>query len=1302
MAHIDIPCIADGLSHSIIYEEYKGDFAEAHNVAAQCLANARQKEDIPQQADALLASGIVSLLQGEPLAALRFFEDVSHLVPEDTARSYRAALYTNLAIYRQYNAFPNGSAAGASEISARWNGTEVVGQLEKRRTALQSGVSDPALLREGRLVNDILSIGLTSRTLVEELGNQTPQNAQELWATAIRPTYGFQQALQAEGNSPELFAFVTWMLADLCRRSRQVDAAWQLLDQASQVYTQIGDSAGMAICLMSKGDWLTAPYSNPMVWNFAIQSSNESSRLSWSIEQQEFSQTGSDIENGLAAYMQAGQLFEAAQAQRGLAAIELRKAYLAILRGDYRSAIEHAERAESLFQASGDYQGYRTAQIHRMLSKVSAGEVPEESDTAGEIGMWGATQGSFSFALGLGLMLGRAGRHWLIRVGDYERSLACYRLAETLYSKLGAETNRIQSLVDQGDVYQAIGDRTTALIFYEQSLDAHSANLALKPQLGQEVRDQALMLAVDVFNLYLQYMEADGMERSANRLRSFLTHYSIQKESPSGLASLISSGLSGLFADVSESTVSSLDKGISAVQSWALTNLGWSTLSQANVLIPLYRAVHARNLDNTADAEQGFAEAEQAALQADRPDRLLHQCSILAHQKKYAQATEVFKQYLAAEAKNSGFTGSLVDIMAAVAGERGQAESRRKAENDLELAVIFFTRCKAYSDAHQSLEALIQSAGPDWWRRNSRAWLSLADCGEIYEGLEQWEQALGFYTQAIGELEQRRTQLSRDDLKTALAGDKGTQYLYFMAARAACKIVLRARQEGNKHQELAFKARMFEYAELGKARALLDLMASSIALTTTATVGSSSLNVSMHTWRQITTQLSLHRGLLAQERNRKSDGPDTNRINRLEQQIQSDETALRAVEKELAKTNPDFYRLINPQTPVLSLEKVSAALPPNTALLQYFFLGEEFLAWAITSQGMTEVHIDSLDVKAFERQIGKFHLACEQNRSVDKLSKELVKILLEPLSNTINAGQHLLIVPYSTAHLLPFHALPWKDRPLSESHSIRYLPSASILQFMANHRTTRLDSILAIGNPANMSLPGADGSSTSAPSLPWAAIEASYVGSLFEKGKVLTGATATEEAFRQHLEGHQILHLATHGYLSVDSPLASSILFADGQDLTVYELMGLQLNGQIVVLSACQTAQGEVTGGDDVLGLTRGLLGAGARAAVVSLWPVNDLSTSLLMGEFYRKLLSGASPDVALQAAQNYLRTLSPDAIHIETDRLRGALQATRASSTTLQLIEEVQTRHIRLANSVPVATDYSHPYYWAPFILVG
>jgi hypothetical protein len=110
-------------------------------------------------------------------------------------------------------------------------------------------------------------------------------------------------------------------------------------------------------------------------------------------------------------------LFQQAGAPRGLAALQLRHAYLAMLHDDYHAAGLHARQARQMFDECGDSLGHELAQTHLILSCVGAGKVDGQHEVAQAIGRWGSMEGSFSYALGLGLLLGRGARHWLLRRG---------------------------------------------------------------------------------------------------------------------------------------------------------------------------------------------------------------------------------------------------------------------------------------------------------------------------------------------------------------------------------------------------------------------------------------------------------------------------------------------------------------------------------------------------------------------------------------------------------------------------------------------------------------------------------------------------------------------------------------------------------------------------------------------------------------------------------------------------------------------------------------------------------------------
>jgi CHAT domain-containing protein len=132
----------------------------------------------------------------------------------------------------------------------------------------------------------------------------------------------------------------------------------------------------------------------------------------------------------------------------------------------------------------------------------------------------------------------------------------------------------------------------------------------------------------------------------------------------------------------------------------------------------------------------------------------------------------------------------------------------------------------------------------------------------------------------------------------------------------------------------------------------------------------------------------------------------------------------------------------------------------------------------------------------------------------------------------------------------------------------------------------------------------------------------------------LCGPKATREAARAALHTADIVHLATHARFCEEAPLFSAFLLANGEQLIVVDLIGIESRADLIVASACSTGEGGRTSGDDVLGISRGLLACGARAAIVSLWPVDDEHTADLMIAFYRELFNGLDPARALKEAQ--------------------------------------------------------------------
>jgi CHAT domain-containing protein len=248
----------------------------------------------------------------------------------------------------------------------------------------------------------------------------------------------------------------------------------------------------------------------------------------------------------------------------------------------------------------------------------------------------------------------------------------------------------------------------------------------------------------------------------------------------------------------------------------------------------------------------------------------------------------------------------------------------------------------------------------------------------------------------------------------------------------------------------------------------------------------------------------------------------------------------------------------------------------------------------------------------------------------------------------------LVVVPYGSLHKVPFHALYDGARYLVERLQVSYLPASNMLLHLdASQQKERapIKRREAVDSPPLVF--GYSGQGNLQRALAEARTLATLLGGSCYLEKEATIARLIERA-----PGSPVIHLATHGQSRLDAPNFSYIRLADGQ-LNAIDAFSLDLRGcELVTLSGCETGLALSGGGDEQLGLGRAFLAAGASSLVMSLWPVEDSATNVLMGFFYQRLLQGDSKIEALRAAQHHL------------------LQQT--------------------------SSIYTHPYFWAAFRLVG
>ena len=334
------------------------------------------------------------------------------------------------------------------------------------------------------------------------------------------------------------------------------------------------------------------------------------------------------------------------------------------------------------------------------------------------------------------------------------------------------------------------------------------------------------------------------------------------------------------------------------------------------------------------------------------------------------------------------------------------------------------------------------------------------------------------------------------------------------------------------------------------------------------------------------------------------------------------------------------------------VDLMRAALGQHTALIEYVDMGDELAALVLTGDGLF-VRRDLPSLVTLGARLRQFRFQVDSVRHapgrVRKHEEQLTARalrhlaalydgLLRPLAGVIG-DRRLAVVPTGPLHHVPFAALFDGEQTVGERREVSTSPSAAILQRTLARPVESPGRVLAMGF-ANERIPLVED-------------EVRAIGRIFEGARILTAEAATVEGLREGALASDVIHLACHARFRPENPLFSGLQLADGW-FTARDAAELTLSCQLVCLSACETGVNNVAAGDEILGLARGFLAAGAPSLLATLWTVDDQATASFMGSFYHRYSCGAGIAESLRAAQLELRAALP------------------------------------------------HPYFWAPFVLLG
>lgn len=493
--------------------------------------------------------------------------------------------------------------------------------------------------------------------------------------------------------------------------------------------------------------------------------------------------------------------------------------------------------------------------------------------------------------------------------------------------------------------------------------------------------------------------------------------------------------------------------------------------------------------------------------------------------------------------------------------------------------------------------------------------------GRVEEALGHLARAKHSYYSAHMGMEGLRSQLSGEELKISFLKDKLAIYesLFWLQL--------------GKQQNTTARERAWRYVEYAKSRGLAELISfQGSALP----VLSRKNSAAVRRIRELRESLNWHyRQLDFGESGKERCSPA--RLRQLRTKAQEQEVRLVRAMSALRATEPEYRALQS--AAIASLGDVQRVLPPVTQILEYYQARGVLFACVLSRTSLAIRSLGSAGrarelLRLLQLQLSKFRLSPDYVAESAELLhlatgehlRELYALLIEPVRDVLT-GEHLVIVPHGFLHYLPFHALQRDDRYLIDDFYISYAPSASVYSLCCSKTTVQGRHSLVLGIPD--------------PLAPRIKDEVEGVASFLQSPKLFIGQAATEDCLRKFGPRSRFVHIATHGIFRQDNPMFSSLRLGKGQ-LTLFDLYGLRLPAELVTLSGCGTGLNVVVGGDELLGLIRGLLYAGARSLLVTLWDVNDQSTAEFMKLFYRSLSQGMEKVEALRHAMVEIRRSRP------------------------------------------------------------
>jgi CHAT domain-containing protein/Tfp pilus assembly protein PilF len=797
--------------------------------------------------------------------------------------------------------------------------------------------------------------------------------------------------------------------------------------------------------------------------------------------------------------------------------------------------------------------------------------------------------------------------------GNYVQALECFTKNLKIFDEIGDKYGVALSLSNIGNVHHSQGN-------FRQASEYFIKSLKIFDEIGYKFGAAASLIhigtthakqgnftqALDYFIKSLQIREAIGDKEGISMvLNNIGLIYYEQGDYIQALNYLFES------LKIKEKTA---DKHSIAI---SLDNIGLAYKEQGDYALALKFHFEGLKIRETLGAKQGVASSLQ------------HLGNIYKNQGDYPQALEYYLKSLKIREEIGDKNGIAVSLIS--------------------LGLIHYEQRDFHKSLDCSLKAVSISIETDYF---NSLWQALSTQGKSYLALNQLDSAQQVLLKSIATVEKLRSlSIGSEQIQQSFFQNKIDPYYAMVSLLIKKNDIPQA----------------LSYAERAKGRVILDLLHT----------GRANLNKSM-TAEEVDKDQKLSSAIYSLNaqlsRTSQKDNPDKALIDELKTKLEKARLEYEAFQTSIYVAHPEL-KIERGEINPLTINDAVSMLDSNSAMLEYVVADDVIYLFVLTksknNKPNLQVYTINIKSKDLDKKITDFHqIVGSRNLAVRRPAQDLYSLLLKPAMKQLQGIDRLCIVPDGSLWNLPFQALDDGNKWMTDHFSIYYAPSLSVLSEIQKRKNVvnrDRTELLALGNPK---LQGTTVEkvrswyrSGALEALPHAEEEVKTLGTLYgkDKSKVLVGDAAKEEIVKGEADRYRVVHFATHGILDDKSPLYSRLMLAsedgtkeDGM-LEAWEIMKMDLQADMAVLAACETARGKIGAGEGMIGMSWALFVAGVPTTVVSQWKVDSEATSKLMVEFHKNLLAKKS----------------------KADALREAALKIKKS-------------------------EYDHPYYWAGFVIIG